>query len=188
MPQVNACVLPAVSAEYDSFTVKRDFNSGAIVEPIITTYMHIVSTAVSVMIINSIQSNLQLRMQSMQLPANGTPSPEQRRIQKYFSLSPRIRITPQQPRHLMMRRTCSDAKRLSAWTKRSWTASGSNTSRGTASKTCGARLTFNRPQGSSLLYNKLKHAIPRAIIHNNPSSLASESAWKALVFSSWLPY
>ena len=31
-----------------------------------------------------------------------------------------------------------------------------------------------------------QHAILRAIIHNNPSSLASESAWKALVLSSWL--
>ena len=31
-----------------------------------------------------------------------------------------------------------------------------------------------------------QHAILRAIIHNNPTSLASESAWKALVLSSWL--
>ena len=31
-----------------------------------------------------------------------------------------------------------------------------------------------------------QHAILRAIIHNNPASLASESAWKALVLSSWL--
>ena len=31
-----------------------------------------------------------------------------------------------------------------------------------------------------------QHAILRAIIHNNPSSLASEPAWKALVLSSWL--
>ena len=31
-----------------------------------------------------------------------------------------------------------------------------------------------------------QHAIFRAIIHNNPTSLASESAWKALVLSSWL--
>ena len=31
-----------------------------------------------------------------------------------------------------------------------------------------------------------QHAIQRAIIHNNPSSLASESAWKALVLSRWL--
>ena len=31
-----------------------------------------------------------------------------------------------------------------------------------------------------------QHAILRAIIHNNSTSLASESAWKALVLSSWL--
>ena len=31
-----------------------------------------------------------------------------------------------------------------------------------------------------------QHAILRAIIHNNPTSLASESAWKVLVLSSWL--
>ena len=31
-----------------------------------------------------------------------------------------------------------------------------------------------------------QHAILRAITHNNPSSLASEPAWKALVLSSWL--
>ena len=31
-----------------------------------------------------------------------------------------------------------------------------------------------------------QHAILRTIIHNNPTSLASESAWKALVLSSWL--
>ena len=31
-----------------------------------------------------------------------------------------------------------------------------------------------------------QHAILRAIIHNHPSSLASVSAWKALVLSSWL--
>ena len=31
-----------------------------------------------------------------------------------------------------------------------------------------------------------QHAILRAIVHNNPTSLASESAWKVLVLSSWL--
>ena len=31
-----------------------------------------------------------------------------------------------------------------------------------------------------------RHAILRAIMHNNPSSLACEPAWKALVLSSWL--
>ena len=31
-----------------------------------------------------------------------------------------------------------------------------------------------------------QHAILRAITHNNPNSLTSESAWKALILSSWL--
>ena len=31
-----------------------------------------------------------------------------------------------------------------------------------------------------------QHASLRAIIHNNPNSPASESAWKALILSSWL--
>ena len=31
-----------------------------------------------------------------------------------------------------------------------------------------------------------QHATLRAIIHNNPTSPASESAWQALVLSSWL--
>ena len=31
-----------------------------------------------------------------------------------------------------------------------------------------------------------QHAILRAVIHNNPTSLASDTAWKALVLSSWL--
>ena len=156
--------------------VKRDFNSGAIVKLIITTYMHIVSTEVSVMIMNCSQNKLQIRMQLMQSPANGTPSPEQLRIQKYFSLSLRILIKPQQPRHLMTSRTCLGAKRLSAWMKRSWTSSGLNTSRGTASKTCGARRPFNRQQGSSLLCKMLnmpfhEPSFTTTLPHWHPSQL-----------------
>ena len=37
-----------------------------------------------------------------------------------------------------------------------------------------------------LALQQAQHAIFRAIIHNNPTSPASESAWKALVLSSWL--
>ena len=44
----------------------------------------------------------------------------------------------------------------------------------------------NLPRGSGLHLQQAQHAILRAIIHNNPTSLASESAWKALVLSSWL--
>ena len=42
-PQVNASVLPVICVEYDSHSVKRDYNSGAAVKPITTMYMHIVS-------------------------------------------------------------------------------------------------------------------------------------------------
>ena len=40
------------------------------------------------------------------------------------------------------------------------------------------RFRFGLQQG--------QHSILRAIIHNNPTSPASESAWKAIVLSSWL--
>ena len=54
-----------------------------------------------------------------------------------------------------MSETFLDEMRLSAWMRRSWTSSGSNMLHGTASKTCVAQRTSNRPRGSSLLYNKL---------------------------------
>ena len=73
LPQVNASVLPVTCVEYDSLMVKRVYNSGATVKPIITTYMHIVSMEGSVMIMNCSQNKPQIRMQLMQSPANGTP-------------------------------------------------------------------------------------------------------------------
>ena len=42
------------------------------------------------------------------------------------------------------------------------------------------------PTRFRFVLQQAQHAILRAIIHNNPISLASESAWKALVLSSWL--
>ena len=106
------------------------------------------------MIMNCFQNKPQIRMQLMLSPANGTPSPEQQRIQKYCSLSLKIRIKPQQPRHLMMSETCLDVKRLFAWMKRSWTSIGLNTSHGTASKTYMARHMSNLPRGSGLRCSK----------------------------------
>ena len=125
------------------------------VKRIITTYMHIVSMEGSVMIMNCSQNKPQIRMKLMRSPANGTPPPEQRRIQKYFSLALTIWIKPQQRRHLMMSETFLDAKRLFAWMKRSWTSSGLNTSHGTASKTYVARRMSNLPRGSGLRCSKL---------------------------------
>ena len=147
LPQVNASELPATCVEYDSLMVKRVYNSGATVKPTITTYMHIVLMEVSVMIMNSSQNKPQIRTQLMQSPAIGTPSPEKQRMQKYYSLSLRIRIKPQQLRHVMMSETCLDVEGLFAWMKRSWTSSGLSTSHGTASKTCVARRMSLRGSG-----------------------------------------
>ena len=127
-----------------------------------------------------------IKKQLMQLPANGTPLPEQQRTQKFCSLLLRIRIKPQQLLHLMMSGICLDVKRLSAWMKKSWTSSGLNTLHGTASKTCVAQRVSNLPRGFWFALQQAQHAILRAIVHNNPTSPASESAWKALVLSSWL--
>ena len=92
LKQANANVLPAVCAEYDSPTARHDSSNGVIAKPTITTYMHTVSTRVSDMIMSCTRSWLMIRKQLMQSPANGTPSPEQQRIQKYYSLLLRIRI------------------------------------------------------------------------------------------------
>ena len=149
LQQANANVLPAVCAEYDSPTARHDSSNGVIAKPTITTYVHTVSMEVC-----CTRRLLMIRKQLMQSPANGTPSPEQQRIQKYYSLLLRIRIKPQQLRHLMMSETFSDEKRPSAWMKRSWTSSGLNTSHGTASKTCVARRMSNLPRGSGLRCSK----------------------------------
>ena len=157
------------------------------VKPIITTYMHIVSMEGSVMIMNCSQNKPQIRMQLMQSPANGTPSPEQQRIQKFYSLSLRIRIKPQQLRHLTMSETFLDEKRLSEWMKKSWTSSGSNMLHAWDSiKDLRGTTYVQPPTRFRFALQQAQHAILRAIIHNNPTSPASESAWKALVLSSWL--
>ena len=112
LPQVNASVQPVVCVGYNSVMVKHVSNSGATVKPTITAYTHIVVLGT---IMNCFQSKLEIKMQLMRSPANGKPSPEQRLIQKYFCPLLRIRIKPQQPRHLMMSRTCLDVRRHSAW-------------------------------------------------------------------------
>ena len=98
----------------------------------------------------------------------------------------RTRIKPPQLLLLTVSRICSHVKRLSAWTMKSWTSSGSTTSRGTASRTCVARRKFQPPTRFKFALQQAQHAILRAIMHNNPSSLASEPAWKASVLRSWL--
>ena len=159
---------------------------GVIAKPTITTYTHTVSTEVSVMIMNCTRNWRMIRKQLMQLPANGIPSPGQRQTQKYTSCSLRIRIKPQQPRHLMMSEDLfgsEEALRMDdeimdfQWFEHiTWDSI--KDLRGT---------TYVQPPTTfKLALQQAQHAILRAIIHKNPTSLASESAWKALVLSSWL--
>ena len=115
-----------------------------------------------------------------------TSSPEQERIQKYYSLSLRISIKPQQLRHLMMSGICLDVKRRFAWMMQSWTSVVLNVSHGTASKTFAWHdecPTFHDVQvcvaGSPARHSPWHHL-------QQPTSLASESVWKALVLFSWL--
>ena len=85
-PQVNASVLPVICVEFDLHRVKRDYSNGVAVKPITTMYMLIVSMEGLDTILNCSQNKPQIRMQLMQSPANGTPSPEQQWIERFYSL------------------------------------------------------------------------------------------------------
>ena len=165
LPQVNASVLPATCVEYDSLMVKRVCNSGVTVKPIIATYMHIVSTEDLVMIMN---------YWLMQSPANGTPSPEQRPDQASTA------APPDDERDLFGREEAlrMDEEIMDFQWFEHVTWDSIKDLRGTTYVQPPTRFRF--------ALQHAQHAILRAIIHNNPTSLASESAWKALVLSSWL--
>ena len=101
------------------------------------------------MIMKCFQNNPFIKMQLMQSPANG-----QLRIQMLFC------FFAQDPDQTYTASSPDDEQdlfgNLSAWMKRSWTSNSLNTSRGKASKICGAPppRTLN-PQDSGLLHNKL---------------------------------
>ena len=170
-----------------------------------TNHHYVHAHCVSVMIMNCSQNKPQTRMQLMQSPAKGTPSPEQQRIQKFYSLSLRIRIKPQQLRHLTMSENFLDEKMLSEWMKRSWTSSGLNTLHGTASKICEARRVSNLPRGSDSRCSKpnmpsseLSFTITQPLRSQNqpgkPLCSAAGSFWddlqstplRAIVRTSWM--
>ena len=97
-PQANASVLPVICVEHDSPMARHDSSNAETAKPTIITNMHTVLMADLDMIMNCIQKLPMIRKQLS--PANGTPSPEQQRIQKFYSLLLRIRIKPQQLLHL----------------------------------------------------------------------------------------
>ena len=92
-------------------------------------------------------------------------------------------LPPTQIKHpLMTIRTCSVVRRLFAWTRKSWTSSGSTDSIKDPRDT----TYVQPPPRFKFALQQAQHAILRALTHHNPSSLASELVWKALVLSSWL--
>ena len=141
-PQTNASAQPVVCAGNNSATEKRALNSGAIVKSTITTSMHTVLKEVLVMTMSCTHSNPWIR-KHLKYPANLKLSSGQLQTQRSSSSLHRTRINPPQLPLLMTSRICLDVKRLSAWTMKSWTSSGSTTSRGTALRIYEALCTYN---------------------------------------------
>ena len=185
LPQVNASVLHVICVEYDSHRVKRDYNSGVAVKPITIMYMRIVSTEGLDMIMNCSQNKPQIRMQLMQSPVNGTPSPEQQRTQVLlpFAQDPdqaSTAVPPDDERDLFGREEAlrMDEEIMDFQWFEHVTWDSIKDLRGTTYVQPPTRFRFALQQA--------QHAILQAIIHNNPTSPASESTWKVLVLSSWL--
>ena len=114
-PQVNASVQPVVSVVYDLQTAKLVCNSGAVGIPLITTYMHTVLMVDFNMIMNCSQSKLQTRTQLMLSPDSETPSPEQQRTLKCYSLLLKTLNKPLLQLHQMMSQISLDEKMPFAW-------------------------------------------------------------------------
>ena len=138
------------------------------------------------MITSCTQSNPWIMKQLKLSPVNVKGSSGQVQTQRSHCPSPRTQIKPPQLPHLMTSRFCLNVKRLFAWTKKSWTSSGSTTSRGDSIKDPRGTTYVQPPSRYKFAPKQAKHAILRAIMHNNPSTLATEPAWKALMLSSWL--
>ena len=183
LPQVNASVLPATCVEYDSITVKHVSNSEAIVKPTITTCMHIVSTgglghdhellpkeatdqdAVDAVTrqrgtITRTAADTEVLLPFAQDPDQASTAAPADDEQDLFGREEALRMDEEIMNFQWLEHVTWDSLR------------------GTTYVQPPTRFNFALQQA--------QHAILRAIIHNNRSSLASESAWKALVLSSWL--
>ena len=166
--------------------VKRVYNSGSTVKPIITTYMHIVSMVGSVMIMNCSQSKPQIRTQLMQSPANGTTitrTAADTEVLLPFAQYPDQASTvapPDDERDLFGREEAlpmdEEIVNFQWFEHVTWDCI----------KNLRGATYIQPPTRFRFALQQAQHAILRAVIHNNPTSPASESAWKALVLSSWL--
>ena len=185
-PQGNASVLPVICVEYDSHMVKRVYNSGATVKPITTTYMHIVSMEGLVMIIELFprQATDQDAVDAVTRQRDTiTRTAADTEVLLPFAQDPDQASTaapPDDERDLFGREEAlrMDEEIMDFQWFEHVTWDSIKDLRGTTYVQPPTRFRFALQQA--------QHAILRAIIHNNPTSPASESAWKALVLSSWL--
>ena len=114
----NASVPPALCAEYDSPMVKRVYNSGATVKPIIiTTYMHTVSMEGSVMIRQKQATDQDAGDAVTRQRDTITRTAADTEVQLPFAQDPDQASTAAPP---------DVVKRLSAWMRRLWISSGLN--------------------------------------------------------------
>ena len=184
-PLQNASVLPVICVEYDSLRVKRDYNSGVTVKPIITTYMHTVLTAGL-----GHDHELHPKVADDQEAVDAvtrqrdtiTRTAADTEVLLPFAQDPDQASTaapPDDERDLFGRaealRMGEEIMNFQWFDHVTWDSI--KDLRGTTYVQPPTRFRFALQQA--------QHAILRAIIHNNPTSPASESAWKALVLS-WL--
>ena len=120
------------------------------------------------------------------LDDNAAVSYARLQTQRFSYPLPQTRIKPPLWHPLMMIRTCSDVRRLFAWTKKSWTSQWFETVTWDSIKDLRGTTYVQPPPRIKFALQQPQHAILRPIMHNNPSSLASEPARKVLVLSSWL--
>ena len=176
LQQANASVPPALCAEHDSPMARHDSSNGETAKPTITTYMHTVLMADLDMIMNCIRKLPMIKKQLMQLPANVTPSPEPQRIQKSYSPFAQdpdqgsTAAPPDDERDLFGREEAlrMDEEIMDFQWFEHVTWDSIKDLRGATYVQPPTRFRFPLQQA--------QHAILRAIVHNNPTFQASESA------------
>ena len=185
LQQANANVLLAVCAEYDSPTARHDSSNGVIAKPTITTHMHTVNGGLGHD--NELHPKLADDQEAVDAVTRQrdtiTRTAADTEVLLPFAQDPDQASTvapPDDERDLFGR---EEALRMDEeivdfqWFERvTWDSI----------KDLRGTTYVQHPMRFRFALQQALHAILRAIIHNNPTSLPSESAWKALVLSSWL--
>ena len=182
------CAQPVVCAVSNSATEKHDFNRGEIVNSTMPTFMHTASTEVSVMTMSCTQCNL-LDQEAVEAVSRQHETVISAAADTEVPLPCALAQDPDQAstaapaddeQDLFAReeafRMDDEIMDFQWFDNIPWDSI--KDLRGTTQIQPPTRFKFALQQA--------QHAILRAIMHNNPSSLASEPAWKASVLRSWL--